>query len=151
MICIKYNESDFLPLQADCRNFPVLRDWLVAVTKQFHFPESEVKKILVSADEIFANTALYAYPHDKEDRPVEIFLEYDEKQKKFGVIFKDYGVAFDPLTKSVDGAKDRVKNHLSGGLGLFLVHQFMDELKYERSGNCNIFSMFRKIREAVSN
>jgi len=145
----KYHEKDFLQLQAERKAFVVLREWLTQIMESLHVPQRVMRHILVSSDELFTNIASYAYPSDQADKPVKIYLRYDEEQRAFIVTFKDWGVFFNPLVVLHEKPLERVQNKLIGGLGLFLVHHYMDDIQYERLEGQNVLSIIKKINDTA--
>jgi anti-sigma regulatory factor (Ser/Thr protein kinase) len=62
---------------------------------------------------------------------------------KNGIIveLRDNGIAFDPLSRPEPDIGVPVERRPIGGLGIMLIKKTMDELKYKRENNQNIFTM----------
>lgn len=94
-------------------------------------------------EEVFANCASYGCGLDPKQK-IEISLS-----ARGGEIFaevSDSARAFDPLTQapSPDLSADADSRSV-GGLGVFLVKKYMDEVSYRREGGKNVLSMRRKL------
>lgn len=94
-------------------------------------------------EEVFANCAAYGCGLDPK-REIEISLS-----ARNGEIFaevSDSARAFDPLTQapSPDLSADADSRSV-GGLGVFLVKKYMDEVSYRRENGRNVLSMRRAI------
>lgn len=94
-------------------------------------------------EEVFANCASYGCGLDPKQK-IEISLS-----ARGGEIFaevSDSARAFDPLTQapSPDLSADADSRSV-GGLGVFLVKKYMDEVSYRREGAKNVLSMRRKL------
>jgi len=124
-------------VQAERKNFSALKTWLEQILVIFNIAESDMKKILIASDEIFTNISTHGYPDSAQDKPIEIYIDYDAGKHVITIKFRDYGVAFNPTISTSEEAKSRVKNHIAGGLGLFLVERLMDNMDYARLDCCN--------------
>lgn len=97
--------------------------------------------ITVIVEEVFVNIAHYAYEGAKGDAIVSIDFEGDDVI----IAFKDKGIPFDPLAKEDPDITAPVEDRQIGGLGIYMVKQTMDDVKYERVDDTNIFTLRKKI------
>ena len=116
----------------------------------FHFIERHLmqtecsfnmqKRILVAAEEIYANITNYAYAPDEGS--VDIDIRITDGGSKVKIMFIDSGVAFDPLAKA-----DPAFGEMDGkeSMGIFLVKQLMDDVSYMRKDDKNVFTMEKRI------
>ncbi len=97
-------------------------------------PQDKIELIRICAEEVFINIASYAYP--EQDGLVNI--EEEVGDNKIEVVFKDEGIAYDPLEKADPDVSAPLSEREIGGLGIFMVKQMADELKYtyENHKNC---------------
>lgn len=100
-------------------------------------PMKALMQLSVCTEEIFVNTAHYAYPEGKGE--VEISVESDDDS--ITVTFADSGKEFNPLSKDDPDITLSADERQIGGLGIFMVKKSMDEVRYERRDGKNIFSM----------
>lgn len=113
------------------------------------FTEGELEKhdcnmktqmmISIMVEEIFVNIASYAYP----DGEGEATITMDFTDDKVAMAFIDNGVAFNPLEKEDPDITLSAEERDIGGLGIYMVKQTMEDVKYERINNENHLS-FRK-------
>ncbi|MCD8193264.1 MAG: ATP-binding protein, partial [Tannerellaceae bacterium] len=59
----------------------------------------------------------------------------------------DSGISFNPTVKQTPDISLPVSDRPIGGLGIFLVKQIMNEVKYDRIGNKNILTMVKDIAD----
>lgn len=116
------------------------------------FTESELEKhdcnlktqmmISVMIEEIFVNIASYAYPDS--NGTATISLDFDENDK-VTICFIDSGIPFDPLAKEDPDITLSAEERDIGGLGIYMVKQTMEDVKYERVDDKNILSFKKDI------
>lgn len=97
-------------------------------------------KVRLSLDEILTNVVSYAY--DNNEGNIEISYDINESERYIDISVTDEGKAFNPLeeVKEPDFSLDLHERKI-GGLGLFIVKNSMDEVKYLRKDNKNILMM----------
>lgn len=97
----------------------------------------------VAFEEIFVNIAHYAYG----DQVGDVEITFERSDDALTVTFSDSGTPYDPLKKPDPDTTLSAEKREIGGLGIFLVKKYMDEVSYEyRDGN-NIFTMKKKLHE----
>ncbi|MDR0555851.1 MAG: ATP-binding protein [Holosporaceae bacterium] len=96
--------------------------------KKFH-------DIIIIFDEIITNIIKYAYQDDQNHTFV---VHMDKDNDRVIISFIDDGIAFDPLEKvDPDTQSLSIEERPIGGLGIFLVKQLADVVKYSRIGKQN--------------
>ena len=104
-----------------------------------------ISRICMCIEEIFTNICLYAY----DDRDGMIEISYDkvvrDKEKRVRIILKDSGRFFNPLEKTDPDLQVPFMERPIGGLGIYLVKHFMDDIKYTRDHGMNVLIMEKKI------
>ena len=95
------------------------------------------------ADEIFTNIASYAYPNE-EGKEALIDAVLDKEKRSFTMSFIDEGEPFNPLDKEDPDTSLPAEERQVGGLGIFLVKQYMDYVNYERKDGENILTVKKK-------
>ncbi len=116
-------------------------DWVRKVTNDCPFSMSDRRKLEIALEEAFVNVVNHAYRGAKA--PVEmICCKYPSQQVSFKII--DKGMPFNPLLQP------RQRNHNSsledfqeGGLGIFFMRTFMDEVHYERHHPFNVLTLVK--------
>ncbi len=101
-----------------------------------------VMNLNLALEEAVSNIILYAYPQKMSE---EISIRYTLLDKSIIFVIADNGVEFDPTEmKEVDILLSAEEREV-GGLGIFLLHQIMDEVKYERIENKNVLTIKKKL------
>jgi serine/threonine-protein kinase RsbW len=82
-------------------------------------------------EEALINAMKYGNGLQKEV-PVELDVEFTESQIRITV--KDQGPGFNP--KKLEDCTDEKNLFRNRGRGVYLIHQLMDEVRYNEKGNC---------------
>ena len=99
-------------------------------------------KLRLCIEEVVENIVNYAYDGGKGWVEVGTHLDGDT----LTITLKDEGIPFNPLEKEDPDITLSAEERQIGGLGIFLCKQMMDKLEYERTDNCNIFKMIKKVK-----
>ncbi len=95
--------------------------------------------VMISCDEVFSNIYMHAY----EKRPDgQIRFDAEAGKECITITFTDYGISMpgdQPATLPPE-------KYSEGGYGLYIIHELMDEVRYDRNGTANTIVM-RKILE----
>jgi len=97
--------------------------------------------ILTSCEEVIINTINYAYPKDAGNLNIEIYTG----DKFAEIIFTDFGFPFNPLAMEATNIDLPLEERREGGLGILMVKNLMDDVKYERIENKNILKLYKNI------
>jgi serine/threonine-protein kinase RsbW len=92
--------------------------------------------LLVAAEEAFTNVAKHAYDGEGE---IEVSVEADQ-----GIVrltLADRGRPFDPLGAPPPDLNEEVEDRRIGGLGIHLMRNLADDMRYRREGGKNILTM----------
>ncbi len=123
---------------SDLRNLKIVREFVSREARKFGFDEIETEKIVLVVDEVCTNSIKHSYGNKPTG---EITIELKAQKDKFTVIVSYDGLPFDPKKIKVESPVQkysktgRIKR---GKLGMFIIYQFMDRVKYTRRGNKNI-------------
>ena len=105
--------------------------------------KSQKSKMCIVCDEIYSNISRYAYKGKKGK--IEMDFEFDPVNLKFTVTFIDSGVEYDPTKRKMPDVTRPLTEREPGGLGLFIVNNIMDHIKYERKSNKNYLRLEKKV------
>ncbi len=97
----------------------------------------------LASEEVFVNIINHGYREGpgKIEIAVEIF-----PKSRAEIEIKDSAPPFDPLKKRKKVELDApMEEREEGGLGIYFVKQFMDEVRYRREGNYNILTLVKKL------
>ena len=128
-----------LNLQNDLDEITVLGEWMEQLGETYSIPADDLFQLNMVLEEAVVNVVDYAYPGQTG---MPITLDVSTDGKVFDFVLTDEGVPFDPTTDSSEpdieqGAEERP----IGGLGIYLVKQYMRDVRYRRENGKNILSM----------
>jgi len=141
MLVVRY-QIPALIMRNDIEQIPTLAEWIDGLG----IPEELQMSINLALEEIVSNVMLYAYPHSS-GRVVVEFSKGDRQERGERLIFtvSDTGIPFDPtLQKEADITLSAEERQI-GGLGIHLVRQLMDEVKYERVEDKNVLTLVKMV------
>lgn len=93
-------------------------------------------------EEAVVNIINYAYP--KEDHQ-HIYLSAKMRDDSIVLVLTDTGKEFDPTAAPEADVTLSADEREIGGLGIFLIRQIMNEVKYERIEGKNVLTLEKKI------
>lgn len=99
----------------------------------------------LSIDEILTATISHGYDDDETHR-IEIILRAEADALL--VVIVDNSSTFDVSEAPEFDAGADLDDRALSGLGLFLVHQMMDKVEYQRLEGCNIVTLTKKTAES---
>ena len=99
------------------------------------------KQLRMAIEELYVNVALYAYAGG--NGWAEIRGVVSDGMATFQLI--DSGAPFDPLAKEDPDIQLSGEERGIGGLGIFMVKNMVDEIKYEYSNGCNRLTLRKHI------
>ena len=97
----------------------------------------------VAVEELFVNIASYAYEEDAGDVVIQVAMH--EKPLSAEISFIDSGIQYDPLSKPDPDITLSVKERKKGGLGIFMVKESMDDVRYEYKDGKNILTIKKNL------
>lgn len=107
------------------------------------WPEEVVFKVKLVVEELGLNIIDHGYGND-DSKELEFRLAAEEGAVR--IEFIDEARPFDPLTDTpVPDTSAGIEEREIGGLGVFLVREMMDEVKYTRDGNRNRLTLVARI------
>ncbi len=130
-------------IPAQISYLPTLRDFISRIASRYHFSKSEINALVISVDEACTNIIKHGY----RDLPSgSITVTVNVKNDRLIVELIDHGISFDPNQVSDPNLAQYIQNGKKGGLGIFIMKKFLDEIHYFTSGTVNILRLvkFRK-------
>ena len=97
----------------------------------------------VAVEELFVNIASYAYDQDTGDVAVQVTMHEDPLCAE--ISFIDSGKPYDPLAKPDPDTSLSVKERKKGGLGIFMVKESMDDVRYAYKDGKNILTIKKNL------
>ena len=100
-------------------------------------------KIEIALEEIFTNIASYAYGKEAGELSLNCLVE--RGTGNLLLRFKDRGKPFNPLAREDPDLTLALEERPVGGLGIYMVKQFVDEADYEYRDGFNILTLRKRI------
>ena len=97
----------------------------------------------VAVEELFVNIASYAY--DQEIGVVLVQVELLKDPLSVEITFIDNGKQYDPLAKPDPDITLSAKQRKKGGLGIYMVKNSMDDMRYEYKEGKNILTIKKNL------
>lgn len=124
-----------------------LHEVLGLLEEQLEMHEASMKVITtmsISVEEMYANVCMYAYADQEQpgDCTVRIWFEGDVVNCEL----IDSGLPFNPLAKDDPNIHATAEERGIGGLGIYMVKEYMDSCDYRREDGKNIFTMRKAIK-----
>ncbi len=112
------------------------------------WPDSEINKVLVCAEEIFVNIASYSYVESYsaigKEGLCQIKVDTDiDARYMIRITFKDQGMPFNPLSMDSPDITLSADDREIGGLGILMVRKMMDDVSYSYEYESNILTMVK--------
>ena len=103
---------------------------VLSFLKPLSLSEAALFDVRLCLEEALINAMKYGNALQKEV-PVEVDVEFDPK--RLSITVKDQGPGFDPA-KLAD-CTEEANLYRNRGRGVYLIHQLMDEVRYNEKGN----------------
>lgn len=114
--------------KAKFKNLDSIREYVASAAKDAGFDESGVYAIQLAADEASSNIIEHAY---KDDDDGEIECSCSLEGNTLVMVFRDHGASYEPASVPKPKLTGKLSQRQIGGLGLYLIHQLMDDVHYE--------------------
>lgn len=137
--------KDRLVVTNDTKHLLVVRDFVSRRVLQSSLSRDDENKIILAVDEAVTNIIEHGYDEGVEGA-IEIEIEMDERQ--FKIVIRDNGRVFNPDSIPAPDLQEHVRSGRKKGLGVFLMRQIMDEVRYRfRDGVKNELTLIKYTRE----
>ena len=132
-----------LILHNDIQQIPQLAGFIEAIADEIHLDQSLAMSLNLALEEAVSNVIMYAYPEGSDGLvDIEAIIRHD----RLDFIITDSGKPFDPTQAPEVDTTLGVEERAIGGLGIYLVRNIMDDVRYERAEAKNILSMTKRIQ-----
>lgn len=148
MMAIKYKviiKNEYITIENEMSEMDKVHDFVDNLCMDLNLNSELTMSLNLAVEEIVANVIMYAYENSK-NKTIDIAKEIDENGNVIFTII-DSGIPFDPIEKSDPDINMPAEDRPIGGLGIFIVKQIMDEVKYFRVKNLNILKMKKYINK----
>lgn len=155
----KKEKKIYLKVPAETIYLSSVRKVIVDISEKMGFPEEEVDKIEMAVDEAVTNVIQHSYTESKDiqskgryfsrreddkgvERPIDLRVKIDSR--KIEVALADRGRGFDLKSYEIPRIDERLASMRKGGLGVYVIKNFMDEVDYtHKRGLGNILRMVK--------
>lgn len=123
-----------LGVESSLGNLSVISSFVSEAMKQAKIDAAVIDKVLMAVDEACTNIMQYAYPEGKGFIRLACWLERDD----FVISIEDEGMPFNPCSVPSPELDANLDNRKVGGLGIYFMRKFMDEISYKyhpKTGN----------------
>ena len=129
-------------LSNDISEISKLNEFVEAIGNEFSLSPEVIFNVNLVLEEAVVNVINYAYPKEKHE---SIFLSARLHEGSIVLVLTDTGMEFDPtLVPEADITLSADERQI-GGLGIFLIRQIMNEVRYERIDGKNILTLEKRL------
>lgn len=121
-------------------------DFIDGYLNEFDCPGKTRMQIDLASEEIFVNIATYAYIPRSGTVTIKISLSEDRSQVY--ITFSDSGIPYDPLAREDPDVTLSGEERQIGGLGIFLVKKYMDDVRYRFADGKNNLTIVKNLDNA---
>ena len=142
MLFIHYVPSERrLVLKNQIDQISLLPEFVNEAVKASALAPEMADRLNLALEEAVANVISYAYPEGTAGE-VQVDVALTDRALSFTVT--DSGQPFDPTAREEVDTDADLENRSVGGLGIHLIRQIMDEVRYERRGGKNVLLLTKK-------
>ena len=116
---------------------------IISSLEEIKVDHKKIYQINLALEEILVNISKYAYPGN--EGVIDISFEISDNPKQLKVVIKDKGKDFNPLEKEDPDLDESVEKRKIGGLGIYIVKNMVDDIKYQRLNNENILEFIKNL------
>ena len=143
VMCMKYcNMEKSIVLTNNLSEIGRLTAFIEEIGQEFSLAPDVVFNLTLVLEEAVVNIINYAYPKEEHER---IFLSAKLQNGSIVLMLTDTGKEFDPTLAPEADVTLSAEDRQIGGLGIFLIRQIMNEVKYERLEGKNILTLEKKL------
>src|SRR6266850_1411949 len=130
-----------LQVPAEDRHLAEIRDFIQDVGEKIQIPGKILANTKLAVDEACTNIVKHGY----KGKTGFIEVVVTGNQREFSMEIRDQGESFDLRNVKSPDLKMYVETRKRGGLGVFLMNQLMDEVRYRGSLEGNVLSMSKRL------
>ena len=129
-------------LANDISEISRLYEFVEEVGNDFELSPDIVFNLNLVIEEAVVNIINYAYPKEEHE---SIYLSARMHEGSIVLVLTDTGKEFDPTAAPEADVTLSADDRQIGGLGIFLIRQIMNEVKYERIEGKNVLTLEKKL------
>jgi anti-sigma regulatory factor (Ser/Thr protein kinase) len=132
-----------LSIENKIENLNKLAEFIENFGEEHELSPKNIFELNLILDELITNIISYAY-EDDSDHAIELDINKEKDELKIQLI--DDGKEFNPLEKEEVKLDQDLDERKIGGLGIHIVKEKTDEIKYKRESNKNILMLKKKLK-----
>ena len=129
-------------LANDISEISRLYEFIEELGNDFSLSPDIVFNLNLVLEEALVNIINYAYPKEEHE---SIYLSARMHEGSIILVLTDTGKEFDPTAAPEADVTLSADDRQIGGLGIFLIRQIMNEVKYERIEGKNVLTLEKKL------
>ena len=129
-------------LANDISEISRLYEFVEEVGNDFELSPDIVFNLNLVLEEAVVNIINYAYPKEEHE---SIYLSARMHEGSIVLVLTDTGKEFDPTMAPEADITLSADDRPIGGLGIFLIRQIMNEVRYERIDGKNVLTLEKKL------
>lgn len=110
-------------------------------------PAGVRRSLNVALDELLQNTIAHGFAGRQGGGIGVVTIAVELEMDRVTVTLTDDGRPFDPLGAAAPDTAGSLEERPIGGLGIHLVRQLMDEVRYQRRADRNIVTLVKRLEE----
>ena len=130
-------------LANDISEISRLYEFIEELGNDFSLSPDIVFNLNLVLEEAVVNIINYAYPKEEHE---SIYLSARMHEGSIILVLTDTGKEFDPTAVPEADVTLSADDRQIGGLGIFLIRQIMNEVKYERIEGKNVLTLEKKVK-----
>jgi serine/threonine-protein kinase RsbW len=129
-------------LTNDISEINKLSEFVEEIGNELSLAPDVVFNLNLVLEEAVVNIINYAYPKEEHQ---SIYLSATLHEGSIILVLTDTGVEFDPTMAPEADITLSAEERPIGGLGIFLIRQIMNEVRYDRIDGKNVLTMEKKL------
>lgn len=129
-------------LTNDISEINKLTEFVEEIGNELSLAPDVVFNLNLVLEEAVVNIINYAYPKEEHQ---SIYLSATLHEGSIILVLTDTGVEFDPTMAPEADITLSAEERPIGGLGIFLIRQIMNEVRYDRIDGKNVLTMEKKL------
>ena len=131
-----------ITLANDIAEISKLATFIEEVGEAFELTPDVIFNLNLVIEEAVVNVINYAYPKEEHQ---SIYLSANLHEDSIVFVLTDTGKEFDPTQAPEADITLSAEERPIGGLGIFLIRQIMNEVKYQRIDGKNVLTLEKKL------
>jgi len=129
-----------ITIPAHVHYLPAIRNFIASIAYKYRFTKNELNALTISVDEACTNIIKHGYVNILSG---SITMNVNVKSDRLVVELIDQGKSFDPNQVGDPNISQYIQVRKKGGLGIFIIRKFMDEIQYVTTGQENILRLIK--------